>query len=165
MKIMICGLGRAGKDQLAEHLAEYLSCDFRSSSHVAMDMCIWNNWGRYLYSDKEACYEDRINHRMEWKNRIIELNRNDLTTLGRGIFGECDIYVGCRAIAEFQALKDAGVFDLSIWVDSSQRLPNLVDESCEITSSNCDIVVGNNGTLGDLKYKTGLIAAWVKDNE
>ena len=150
--LMICGLGQAGKDKFAEAL-EKLGMPFESSSWVALDLHIWQHWGRYLYATKQECYADRMNHRMKWKQMITDMNAEDPTTLGRLIYARCPVYVGCRSIREFMALKNAGHFDLSVWVSAEERKPDLVDESCEIIKGMCDKEMTNDNTLCDLFLK------------
>ena len=146
-KLLICGLGRAGKDQFAE----FLRLPFESSSMVALSACIWDDWGETRYESKGACFADRGNHRMEWFNRIRAMNAEDPTTLGRLIFKDNPIYVGIRSIVEFKALRSSVPNLSAVWVDASERLPPLVDESCQITQGDCDCMVDNNKGLNELR--------------
>ena len=146
-KLLICGLGRAGKDQFAE----FLRLPFEPSSMVALDACIWDEWGKGRYNSKEDCFNDRINHRMDWFNRIRIMNAEDPTTLGKLIFKDNPIYVGIRSIIEFEALRSSIPNLVAVWVDARERLPHLVDESCQITQEDCDFMVDNNKGLGELK--------------
>ena len=76
------------------------------------------------YSDIEECYEDRVNHRKEWFDQIVAYNTPDLLRLAKEIYSVYDIYVGIRNRHEFEAAKDAGLFDFSIWVDRSKHFPS-----------------------------------------
>lgn len=63
------------------------------------------------------------------------------------------MYVGIRNHEEFLAAQGENLFDLSIWVDASERV------DCEMRTSNtiepymCDITLDNNGSLPVLVTK------------
>lgn len=153
MKIMVCGYARHGKDQFCE----YMGIPFNSSSRVALDKVIWDAIG-HGFADKDECYELRVNHRSTWYNLIKAYNTPDLTRLCRDIFEENDIYCGIRDREEFLAAKQQRLFDLSIWVDASGRVPPEDSSSCTLTPDDCDIVITNNGSLYDLEMKARRIA-------
>lgn len=153
MKIMVCGYARHGKDQFCE----YLGIPFNSSSRVALDKVIWDAIG-HGFADKDECYDLRVNHRSTWYNLIKAYNTPDLTRLCRDIFEENDIYCGIRDREEFLAAKQQRLFDLSIWVDASDRIPPEDSNSCTLTPDDCDIVITNNGSLYDLEMKARRIA-------
>lgn len=148
MKIMICGHARHGKDTLAE----MLGLTFKSSSEVALEEVIWPEIG-HRYPDKQACFDDRTNNREVWHNLITAYNTPDLTRLARDIYSKNDMYVGIRNREEFYAAKAVGLFQLSIWVDASERLPPEPSSSNKMLKSDCDIVIDNNGTLESFYYK------------
>ena len=158
---MICGLGRSGKDTLAE----FMKNDFRSSSKIALDLFIWEEWGHIFYKTKEECFEDRVNFRMIWKLLISQYNALDPARLGRKIFEVCDTYAGCRSFLEFNKLKQEGIFDYSIWVHSDTRLQNLTDTSCDLIREDCDIPVRNDDTLEVLKQKAHLLDDFIEHRE
>lgn len=153
MKIMVCGYARHGKDQFCE----YMGIPFDSSSHVALDKVIWEAMGNQ-YATKEECYEDRVNNRSTWYNLILQYNTPDKTRLCRDIFENNDIYCGIRDREEFLAAKQQKLFDISIWVDASGRIPPESSNSCTLTPDDCDIIVTNNGSLYDLEMKARRIA-------
>lgn len=153
MKIMVCGYARHGKDQFCE----YMGIPFNSSSRVALDKVVWDAIG-HGFADKDECYELRGNHRSTWYNLIKAYNTPDLTRLCRDIFEENDIYCGIRDREEFLAAKQQRLFDLSIWVDASDRVPPEDSSSCTLTPDDCDIVITNNGSLYDLEMKARRIA-------
>lgn|GEM_PF-798405 len=151
MKIMVCGHGRHGKDQFCE----FLGLPFTSSSMIALETVIWPEmWN--LYETKEHCFEDRVNKREQWAEMIRAYNTPDLTKLARDIFAECDVYCGIRSRDEFLKAKEEGLFDLAIWVDASERVPE-VDPTCEVLMSDCNIIIYNNGTLEEIKEKAIVI--------
>lgn len=146
-KLMVCGYARHGKDTFAE----MLGIPFVSSSMAALDAVIWPAWGERNYKTKEDCFNDRGAYREKWFKLISAFNTPDKTKLGRYIFEHNDLYCGIRCREEFFALKRAGVFDLSVWVDASMRKPPEDYSSNTMKPEYCDIIIDNNGTLEDLK--------------
>lgn len=149
MKIMVCGYGRHGKDTVSE----LLGVPFASSSWVGMLETVWPDWGRHHYTTPEECFEDRHNHRATWFSMIAQYNTPDKLKLAKALFSLCDVYCGCRNRAEFEAIKEARLVDLTIWVDGKRREPIECTDSCEIDALMCDIVIDNNGSLEELKQK------------
>lgn len=147
MRIMVCGYGGHGKDQLCE----FLGLSYTSSSEMALHEFIWMSLCDD-YNTKEECYADRVNRRELWYNMIKDYNTPDLTRLAGKIFEIHDVYCGIRDREEFMAARDKGMFDIAIWVDASDRLPPEVG-SCTLLKSDCDIVIDNNGSLDDLRRK------------
>ena len=143
MKIMICGLGRAGKDQFAK----YLGLPFQSSSRVVLNKVLWNEWGRHNYACKEDCFDDRANRRMIWSGFVDDYNQHDPARLGNIILRDNDIYVGCRDIESLNALMAQYDNIRSIWVER----PGLTDKSCDITKQDCHTVIYNTRTKSELK--------------
>ena len=79
----------------------------------------------------------------------------DRTRLARKIYADAPIYCGIRNGLEFIAVRDAGLFDLSIWIDASDRLPPEPSTSCTVTRDMCDIVIDNNGSLEQFRNMIG----------
>lgn len=148
MKLMVCGYARHGKDQFCE----FMGLTYVSSSMMAIDKAIWPHMG-WMYDSKEQCFEDRVNHRAEWHRLITEYNTPDLTRLARDIFSENDVYCGIRNREEFHAARRASLFDLSIWIDASDRIGPEDESSCKLKPEDCDIIVTNNGSLEELQVK------------
>lgn len=150
MKLMLIGHARHGKDTVAEMLSDILS--FESSSMFAAKSFIFDQLKtKYGYNTVEECFEDRGNHREEWFNAIVNFNKDDLTALGKAIYKHHDIYVGLRNIDEYLALRDANVFDLTVWVDASERLPLEPATSMTLTKDLADYVIDNNQDLDNLE--------------
>lgn len=153
MKILVCGHGRHGKDQFCE----YLGVPFSSSSMAALDEVIWPAIG-YKYPSKEECFEDRINCRRDWFDLITEYNVSDPLRLAKKIFARGDVYCGLRNVEEFRHAKNTGLVDISVWIDSSERVEPEDVSSCTVTAADCDITINNNGTLKQLKAKADRLA-------
>lgn len=150
-RMMVVGHGRHGKDTVAEILREEYGAKFVSSSWFMAERVVFPHF-KDQYADVQSCYDDRANHRSTWFKLIADYNSKDLTTLGRAIFDEYDLYVGNRNAREFHALRNAGVFDVAIWVDACERLEYREPRSSlTIEPWMCDFVVDNNGSQADLE--------------
>lgn len=146
-KILVLGYARHGKDTAADLMTQNYDLRFVSSSLFCAEHIIMPHLGA-LYKSVRECFEDRSNNRAEWYNLIRDYNRPDATALGRAIFEDHDIYCGLRSKAEFNALKNTGAFDVSIWVDGSDRHPPEAKSSCTVEPWMADYVVDNNGSMG-----------------
>lgn len=154
MNILIIGHARHGKDTFAELLNEYYGMSFLSSSIAASEIFLYDKMkAKYGYSSPEECFNDRVNHRDEWYQEICNYNLNDKARLAKDILDRVDCYVGMRDNLEFQSCKEQSIFDFIIWVDASERLPLEPVTSFNISKSDADIIVDNNGNLQQLKNK------------
>jgi hypothetical protein len=154
--ITICVLGhcRHGKDSLAEILQENFGLKFKSSSEAAAEIFIYNELkDKYGYKTPFECFEDRVNHRSEWYDLICDYNSLDKAKLAKGILENADAYVGMRDSGEIKECIKQGLFDLIIWVDASDRLPLEDVSSFNITKSDADIIIDNNGTFEEFKER------------
>jgi hypothetical protein len=149
-QLIVCGYGRHGKDTLCEILEGY-GFSFESSSRAASQFIFEALKDKYGYESPEDCFNDRANHRKEWFDLICEHNKENPTALAELIYKDSDIYCGIRSLREFQKAKKDGLFELSIWVDASKRLPAEGEDSNEIKPEHCDIIIHNNGTLKEFK--------------
>jgi len=164
MKLMIVGYARHGKDTVADLLTEHYDMHFVSSSYFMAERVVLPKmqkaWQRYRsaspikvekppfpeYADLDEAYADRVNHRQFWFEAIKEANEDDPAFLSTAIFAEFDLYVGNRNPREFHAAKCMGLFDFSIWVDASERMPPEGEESNGIQPWMTDYILDNNGT-------------------
>lgn len=163
MKLLIIGHARHGKDTVCEMLTDLLNLKFKSSSDFVNEKAVFPVLSKlYGYETLEECYEDRVNHRPEWFNLLRAYNGEDPVRLGRELFNEYDVYCGLRNREEYQAMKRAGLFDLVIWVDASERLPLETSDSMELTMSDADIVIDNNADLNRLTLITVKTAYQIK---
>ncbi len=152
MKLFIIGHGRHGKDTVGDIITEKTGLTFESSSMFCAEHVVtpWLEKLGITYDSLEKCYEDRVNHRMEWYNAIRAFNKGDESKLSAAIFDKYDMYVGIRSRVEFLASR--GLSDLAIWVEAGERVPQ-VDPTCKILSDDCDIIIDNNGTEEELVTK------------
>ena len=156
LKLMILGYARHGKDTVAEILQNSLGLKFASSSFAAAEkvMVPYFKSKGITYASLDECYADRVNHRAEWYDQIKAHNTPDKARLAREIYAENDIYVGIRNIEEFEAVRNEGLFDYSIWVDRSEHQPPEPLSSNTTSPSMANYVIDNNGTLEQLKTRT-----------
>lgn len=168
-KILVMGYGRHGKDTVSGILSKRYGLSFTSSSefcaeHVVLPYFrqaykLWHGASPFphtetpppTYSTWQACYEDRHSHRKEWYDAIVAFNTPDASALGRAIFSRYDIYCGIRSDREFFAVRDAGLYDLCLWVDRSQHLPPESRDSCTVTPDMADVILDNNGSFDHLQ--------------
>ncbi len=156
----ICILGhcRHGKDTLAELFNEMFGLKFESSSVSASKIFLFDALkDKYGYKTPEECFEDRVNHRAEWKKMIYDYNEGDRARLAKKILENSDCYVGMRDIEEINESIKQGLFKLIIWVDASERLPLEGKDSFNIDKSCADFIIDNNGTFQEFKNKVARI--------
>lgn len=154
IRLLLIGHCRHGKDTVAELLKEYYGLNFISSSQACADIFIYDELKeKYGYKTPEECFLDRVNHRDEWYQMICEYNKDDKAKLAKEILKYNNTYVGMRDWGEIQECLKQELFDLVIWVDASDRLPQESANSFNITKADADIIIENNGTLEELREK------------
>lgn len=170
-RLLIMGYARHGKDTVCELLRDLYGFRFTSSSQFCAERVVFPALQkRYaeltimekpdvpIYETAQQCFDDRANHRKLWYNLITAHNTPDLARLGREIFEGHDVYCGIRNAREFHALRNAGVFDVAIWVDASARgLPAEGKDSCTVEPWMADFVLDNSGSLDDLSRNLGAL--------
>jgi len=165
-KFLVVGSARHGKDTFAELLNEYYGLRFESSSQASSDIFIYDTLkDKYNYSTPEECFEDRVNHRQDWYELILDYNKDDRARLAKGILERTDCYVGMREHEEITECMSQGLFDLIIWVDASGRLPLESADSFNIDMGCADIIIENNGTLEEFKDKVRRIGSLIMNKD
>ena len=151
MKLLIAGYGRHGKDLCCEYLRDHYNLSFISSSEYVGKKIIYPFLKK---SDEsltwEQCFKERHQNRSLWYNLITEYNTPDKARVGKEIFSVYDIYCGLRNIDEFNAQKKLELFDHSIWIDASLRLPPEPSSSITIKATDCDHIIDNNAGIEEL---------------
>jgi len=154
IKLLVLGHCRHGKDTFAEVLNEEFGLKYQSSSQASADIFLYEALkDKYGYKTPEECFEDRVNHRAEWKQMICDYNKDDKAKLAKEILKNSDCYVGMRDRAEINECMKQGLFDIIVWVDASGRLPEEPASSFDIDKSCADIIIENNGTFESFKEK------------
>lgn len=177
MKILITGMKQHGKDTVCELLASLSGGKLRyiSSSVALIDEGIFDDYIKAAYHEyvmahgveevRSIFYVERDAHRKVMFDKINEYCVKGTET-AELIFNKhkCDIYNGMRNDREFYACKAAGLFDLTIWVDASERKPSESKDSMKLTKYDCDIILDNNGTLSQLQDRcerlTNILMGW-----
>lgn len=152
LRLLVVGHGRHGKDTVCEYLRDAYGLPFFSSSEAvgAAILPILEAAG-YQYRNFSEAFHDRHNHRAAWYHAIALYNSMDATRLARSIFeAGAQVYCGMRRKSELDACLEAGLFDLVIWVDASERVPPEDSSSIDITADDADVVIRNNGKPGEL---------------
>lgn len=154
-KLLILGHMRHGKDTFAEIMNEEFGLTFKSSSQSAADIFLYDALkDKYGYTTPEECFEDRVNHRAEWKDMICDYNKDDRARLAKDILKNSDCYVGMRDREEIKECLKQNLFNLIIWVDASERLPLEDSSSFDIDKTCADIMIENNGTYEEFRDKS-----------
>jgi dephospho-CoA kinase len=154
IKLCIVGSARWGKDSMAEILRDEFGMTFESSSQSAADIFLYDLLKeKYGYETSEECFEDRHNHRQEWYEAICEYNKDDKARLAKGIMERTNCYVGMRDRDEIKECIKQELFDLIVWVDASDRLPEEPATSFNIDKGCADIIIENNGTYEEFYEK------------
>ena len=154
IKLLVLGHCRHGKDTFAEILNEEFGLKYQSSSQASADIFLYEALkDKYGYKTPEECFQDRVNHRAEWKQMICDYNKDDKAKLAKEILKNSDCYVGMRDRAEINECMKQGLFDIIVWVDASGRLPEEPASSFDIDKSCADIIIENNGTFETFKEK------------
>lgn len=152
MKLLVLGHAQHGKDTVADYIALHLGLLSTSSSKFAIEDWIFEKDSKNFKSPDDM-YERRNEIRTFLFEEIKQSLAGDLSSLGRKIFKNNDIYVGCRNSEEVIAIQNAGLVDLTIFVDASERKEPESKESCNITKELADIIIDNNSTVEVLEKR------------
>lgn len=151
-KLLVMGYAEHGKGTTCEILLRKYGLTAMSSSYFANELLIYPKLKDIKgYKTALECYDDRYNNRQFWYEEIKAYNTPDGTRLARALYEQFDIYDGVRNVAEFEAMRDAKLFDLSLWIDASERKPKESMESCTVTPEMADLIIGNNLTTRHLE--------------
>ena len=165
-KIMVIGHARHGKDEVGELLTKLLGLQYISSSLICMEeFCFDAMKEEFGYETIEECYADRDNHRtlLHWLIRIY--NWHDKAAVSKLILQErnMDMYLGIREIRELQESKRQGVHDVVVWVDALSRKPKESKSSFNISITEADYIIDNNGPVEALEGEVLKFIAWLEE--
>lgn len=155
-KLLILGMGRHGKDSMAEHLLNEYGYTFSSSSEFAAKTFIFDALKGVLgYKDWQECFDDRHNYRTLWHELIRAYTKENPSRLAEEVLAAGnDIYVGMRSDIEVNCCIEKNLFDLIVWVDAEDRLGITEgDGSMTVPKEMAHIVLTNNTTLSTFKGK------------
>jgi hypothetical protein len=164
MKLMIVGNARHGKDTAADVLGKAMGTTPLASSWVACELFLFDElkYQGFKYDTAQEAWESRlVSNRMRrlWFEEIKKFNTPDRTRLMRAVYERSDIYTGLRDHHELFAGREAGLIDLCIWVDASDRLPPEPRTSMTVTRGMADIVIENNGTEEEFRNRVERLAS------
>lgn len=133
MKILVIGHARHGKDTVANRIARWNNLRASETSQwIAQNYMFDELKDQYNYVSPAECYDDRVNHRELWFNKIYEYNKYDPTRLCKDMLKENDIYVGIRSLRELAACYE--LFDHVVLV-TRMSTPHEFEASCDIPIS------------------------------
>lgn len=152
---IIFGHKRHGKDTACEYLQSKYGIKFAATSFLACETFLFEKMKAdgYNYQTVEECFDDRANHRKYWYETIRDFNTPDKARFGKLVFDKYDIYCGLRDREELNAIRAAGLVQLSIFIDASARLEKEDPESMKLDIEDADIIITNNGTVEQLYEK------------
>lgn len=153
---LIIGDARHGKDTVAKYLNKYGGLTFKDSSMEALNIFLLDvlieKYGK-KYESKEQAYHDRVNNRKIWYDEISKYNNPDPSRLAKDIMRSSDMYVGMRRIAEINACKAIGLFDLIIGVFNPNVEREDVSSNTVDVFKHSDILLFNNEGLEEIEEK------------
>ncbi|WHM52932.1 thymidylate synthase [Sulfitobacter phage vB_SupP_AX] len=153
-KLLILGYGRHGKDTVAEYLRDNHGLIFESSSRFVGEECLWDQWGKAVYPNFEAMFEDRHNHRELWMQMISAYNTPNKERTARTMFERgYDLYVGMRRQDELDACMVANLFDAVLWVVRPGLPPETGSMDITPETSYMTHMINNDGSLEELYSK------------
>jgi hypothetical protein len=145
-KLLLLAHAQHGKGTTSEQLEELYGIKCESSSYIATQEFIYDEIKEeFGYKSFAECYEDRVNHRDLYYNKILGYNTPNKARLGELIFSKVDGYDGMRDDTEFLANKSYIQYDFAIWIDASDRKPLEPKSSMKITEDMADCLLDNNG--------------------
>lgn len=156
-KLMVAGSARHGKDTATERIAKKTGMTFGSSSMIACELFIFEQLApTYGYSTPEQCWRDRLcsnEMRAIWFEAFKKYNTPDPIRLMKDIYKRHDIYSGIRSGEELAAGQEAGLIDLTLWIDADERRPIEPQTSMTARKDQADIIIQNNGTEAEFIAK------------
>lgn len=140
-KLLIVGMGRAGKDTAGEWFADNTVLRYGGSTSLFLAEHV----AKKLGVSAEEAYRRRHESdemRMLWFDTGNEIRNNDpLALVNRGLeLGE--VVAGIRDPREMAGIKKAELFDLIVWIEKDVPL----DKTVKFTRMDADIIIENNGT-------------------
>jgi hypothetical protein len=152
-KVLILGHGAHGKDTVADIVTDFTGLRFESSSMAAAAQAVLPSMPQY--ASAQECFDDRRNHRQQWRELISAYNTPDKGRLCKEILQRCDGYVGMRCHLEYASVRH--LFDHVLWVDASKRVQP--DPSMTIDRDVDMVFIDNNGDIDDTAEN---VLAWAQ---
>jgi dephospho-CoA kinase len=149
--ILIIGHARHGKDTVAGIMQESFGYNFESSSEAASRIFLFKALrDKYGYKSPKQCFEDRVNHRVEWHDLICEYNKDDKARLAKDILKTSNVYVGMRSDEELDECKRQKIFDVVLGVYAHDKPEESPDSFSINIWKQSDIIIPNSQGILEL---------------
>jgi hypothetical protein len=154
MKMIILGHKEHGKTTFAKLAKKHFGIDTLGTSLYAAEAFMFERLkDKYGYTSVAECHADRVNHRQEWFEDILDYNTNELCRLIRESLEKVDMVEGVRARVELLDAKAKGLADLYVWIDASERKPAEDSNSSTVTKEDATVILSNNGSESEFEAK------------
>ncbi len=155
-KLMIVGMGRAGKDTAGEYLGMVTNLKFAGTTSLYLAKYVAQRLG---VSTKEAYANRHESNDMRklWYDTGRQLRALDPGVLIRESMEFGDIIGGVRDVEEIETARRENLVDLIVWIEN-RRVPP--DPTVMFDESVCDIVIQNNGSLEEFYTRLDRFAAF-----
>jgi len=152
MKLLIVGLGRAGKDTAGEYLESISTLKFAGTTSRYLAPYVADRLGVTV----DDAYRDRHRNRDEWYRIGNEIRENDPGILIRESLRYGDIVGGVRDWEEIVAARRGGMVDLIVWIENIW-VP--VDPTVKFSARECDLTIPNNWGIDEFRGRLRRFAA------
>lgn len=160
MKILIIGHKGSGKTHIGKILGGRLGVGYKDSSAYCFDHVVYPVLKeKYGYLNEAEAMADKDNRRADWFDLISQYNAIP-DRLTREILKDHNIYVGMRNRREFEGSHHH--FDLRIWIDASERVPDESIKSMELTKADAQYVFNNNGGIKDVSWEINRLVRYLE---
>lgn len=142
-KILICGMGRAGKDCACEYLAQITGLRNAGTTSKYLAEYVAQKLGVSV-EEAYARRHESDEMRVIWYNIGNEIRKNDPSILIRTALEHGEITGGVRDWEEVVRARRDGLVDLVVWIENNRVA---VDPTVKFGPEACDLVIQNNGSL------------------
>lgn len=151
LKILLMGHEGHGKNTVCQLLQKNYGLSYQIASiYYAKNIIQPKLAEKYGYKNELLCWLDRHNHREEWFQLIKEYNLAHTFRTGSKIWSEFNIYSGLLDIQEYKFLRARKMFDVSIWVDASERVPSETKSTITVETYHGEHLIRNHSTRSAL---------------
>lgn len=152
MKILLAGLGRAGKDTAGEYLESISNLKFAGTTSKYLAPFVAKRMGVSPYE----AYRDRHKNRDEWYRIGNEIREDNPGILIRQSLEHGDIVGGVRDWEEIVVARQQSLVDLIVWIENIW-VP--VDPTVKFSARECDLTIPNNWGIDEFRGRLRRFAA------
>jgi hypothetical protein len=135
--IVFTGHGEGGKSEASKIFCRLTGLKLIGSSSWHMRHYIAHELGIPV----ETAWETRRQRREEWRTLYRKYIENDKSRIIREMFANGNVIEGLRSRDEFEAAKQAGLFDLVIWVDCPWVKKDITQD---LRAEDADLILHND---------------------